>query len=115
MTPTQRTLKALREKGYVAAVTEKWNPYARIRQDLFGFIDGVALKPNEILGWQACAGSSVAAHVTKIREVCTDAAGAWLAAGGRIQVWGWRKVKVKRGMKAMRWEPRVVELETTTT
>jgi len=33
-----------------------------------------------------------------------------MVAGGRIQVWGWRKTKLKRGGKAMRWTARVVEV-----
>jgi hypothetical protein len=37
--PTQLSLKKLREEGYTVAVVEHWNSFARIRQDLFGFID----------------------------------------------------------------------------
>ena len=33
MTPTQRSLKYLREQGYTVAITERWNPFARIRQE----------------------------------------------------------------------------------
>ena len=39
MSPTQRSLKMMRERGYLCAITEHWNPFAKIRQDLFGFID----------------------------------------------------------------------------
>ena len=39
ITPTQRTLKHMRERGYTCQVVEHWNPFARIRQDLYGFID----------------------------------------------------------------------------
>ena len=41
--PTQLSLKKLREEGYTVAVVEHWNSFARIRQDLFGFIDLLAL------------------------------------------------------------------------
>ena len=47
MTPTQRTLKYLREIGYHAEVVERWNPHARIRQDLFGFGDIIAIRWGE--------------------------------------------------------------------
>ena len=37
--PTQRTLKRLRDLGYLAEVVERWNPHAKVRNDLFGFGD----------------------------------------------------------------------------
>lgn len=40
--PTQRSLAYLRERSYVAEITEHWNAHAGIRQDLFGVIDIVA-------------------------------------------------------------------------
>ena len=33
MTPTARTLHHLRKLGYRAAIVEKWNPFAKVRQD----------------------------------------------------------------------------------
>lgn len=36
MSPAQRSLAALKQLGYRAKVVEKWNPFAKIRQDLFG-------------------------------------------------------------------------------
>lgn len=112
LSPTQRTLAALRNRGCLAAVAEKWNPYAGthgIRQDLFGFIDVLAIEPGKIgcLGVQCCASSGMAAHRRKIIEDCADAAADWLRADNRIELWGWRKVKLKRGGKAERWAPRV--------
>lgn len=100
--PTQRSLAHMREQGYVCAVVEKWNPHARIRQDLFGFIDVICVKGEEIVGVQACsgAGGDVAARVRKISEhenwplIC-DAI--------RVVVHGWRKSKG-------RWVLREVEL-----
>ena len=42
--PTQRTLARLRQEGALeVAIVEHWNPHARIRQDLFGFIDILAI------------------------------------------------------------------------
>lgn len=117
LSPTQRTLAALRDRGMTAAVVEKWNAFASpfgIRQDLFGFIDVLALDPERpghgFLGVQCCAGSGLAAHRTKIIVECNQEAFAWVRAGGRIEIWGWRKVKLERGGKAMRWVPRVVQV-----
>lgn len=52
--PTQRTLAALRKLGYLAAVVEKWNHGAHIRQDLFGFIDVLAIGGGDCM---ACTGT----------------------------------------------------------
>lgn len=89
--PTQRSLKLLRDRGHTAAVVEKWNPHAKIRQDLFGVIDIVALGENETIGVQACAYSSVSARVKKIAE--SDAIARLRAAGWRVLVHGWHKKK----------------------
>ena len=86
--PTQRSLKFLREEGYLVAVVEKWNPHAKIRQDLFGWIDLVALKDNETLAVQATS-TNVQIRVRKITESLT--VDAVRKAGWRIVVHGWRK------------------------
>jgi hypothetical protein len=89
MTPTARTLTALRRAGYVAAVVEKWIAQAGIRKDLFGCIDLVAVRRDEagVLGVQATTLSNVSTRVEKAKgqaELRT-----WLAAGNRFEVWGW--------------------------
>src|SRR5262245_7637632 len=95
--PTQRTLAHLRAAGYpLVQVVEGWNPYARIRQDLFGIIDVVAVGA-DIVGVQATSGSNVSARVAKIVE--SEALPILRKAGIRIVVHGWGKV---RG----RWRPR---------
>lgn len=71
---------------------ERWNPHARIRQDLFGFVDLVVLDGGRgPLAVQATSGSNHAARVAKIQDECREAALAWLECGGRIEVWSWRK------------------------
>ena len=115
--PTQRSLKWLRQRGFTAAITEHWNPHARLRQDLFGFVDIVALCPvvdmvslhsvHGIVAVQTTSGSNVAARIKKIREL--GAAKEWLEAGGKIWVHGWRKVGA-RGKRKL-WECREVRLE----
>jgi hypothetical protein len=111
LSPTQRTLRELRQQGRIAAITEKWNQHVGphgIRQDLFGFVDLLVLCPeNGFVGVQCCAGSGHASHRRKIVERCTEYALAWLEAGGRIELWSWSKRKLKRDGKAMRWVPRV--------
>lgn len=89
MSPTQRTLKLLREDNWLAQVVERWNPFAHVRQDLFGVIDVVAVRPGEILGVQCCAASSAAARLAK--AVAEPKLRAWLEAGGSFVVHSWGK------------------------
>lgn len=70
VSPTQRSVKYLREQGWTVAVVEHWNPYARIRQDLFGFADLIAVKRAMFpLLVQVTSGSNVAARITKIKSL----------------------------------------------
>ena len=113
ISPTSRTLEYIRSQGWIADVAEKFNPYAGKfgkRKDLFGFIDIVALGENCINGIQSC-GSAFSEHDKKIREdpLVAENALKWLDCGGRILLIGWRKTKLKRGGKAMRWTPRIKE------
>lgn len=91
--PTQRTLKTLREDGWLVQVVERWNPYAKIRQDLYGFIDLLAIKRGRILGVQVTSGSSHAARVKKI--LATEAAILWLESGAELEVRSWRRLGKK--------------------
>ena len=106
---TSRTLEYLRNKGWEAGIVERFNSFAGrrgVRQDLFGVIDIVALGDNKIIGVQSC-GSSFSKHDKKILD--NPLALRWLRSGGRLLLIGWGKVKLKRGSKAMRWQPRVKE------
>jgi hypothetical protein len=88
MTPTQRSLAYLRDEGYLVAIVEHWNPFARIRQDLFGFIDLLAIRRDETLAVQVTA-SGVSSRVKKIEA--SPHLGRVREAGWRLHVHGWRK------------------------
>lgn len=102
MSPTARSLQVLRQLGYTAGIVEKWNAFAKIRIDLFGIIDIVAIKPNEILGVQATTGSNHSSHVKK--ALGSSNLALWRASGGRFEIWSWAK-QGKRG-EFKRWELR---------
>ena len=106
--PTARSLKRIRMDGWTAAVTERWNPYAGIRQDLFGFIDVLAIREGAVgcLAIQATTGDNATKRMAKAAGV--EHLKTWLAAGNRFEVWAWRKMKVKRGGKAVRWSCRII-------
>jgi len=98
--PTQRSLALLRKEGYTAQVVEKFNPFAHIRQDLFGFIDIVAIKTGTpgVLGVQTTTQAHVAEHEAKIRK--TEAFKVWLASGNHLEIHGWAK-RGKRGKRKL--------------
>lgn len=105
--PTQRTLAALRAQGRTCGIVERFIGPLNIRKDLFGIIDIIALDHTGVIGVQSC-GTAYSAHMKKIVEEHRDDAIRWLEAPGTsLELWGWRKVKVKRGGKAMVYQPRV--------
>lgn len=111
---TQRTLRALRARGLVAAIVEKRNAYAGphgLTQDLFGIIDVLALDPERgVIGVQSC-GTAFNQHLQKLIVEKAQETSDWLSTPGTsLELWGWRKVKLKRGGKAERWTPRVVQI-----
>ncbi len=87
--PTARSLEHLRKAGYLAQVVEKWIPAVKRRQDLYGFIDILAIRDNEVLGVQATSGDHVAERIDKIAN--HENVSAVRKAGIRIVVHGWRK------------------------
>lgn len=87
--PTQRSLALLREKYPLVQVVEKWNPHARIRQDLYGIIDILCVGDRETVAVQTTSGSSVSARVKKMTD--SPALPHLREAGWRILVHGWTK------------------------
>jgi len=107
--PTQRSKAKLQKDGYLVAITERWNSFTRIRQDLFGFIDLIALRGNETLAVQTTSGANVSARIDKIKSL--QAARVWLESPNRkIIVHGWRKVGA-RGKRKL-WDCRTVNITT---
>lgn len=105
--PTQRSLRHLRDNNWTAEITEHWNPFAHIRHDLFGFCDILAISPGR--GFLAVQTTSAVNFNKRVGKVKAEPkAGLWLASGGRIQVHGWSK-KGPRGKRKI-WQCRVLEI-----
>lgn len=105
MTPTQRSLKHLRELGYQAQVVEQWNAYAKVRIDLWGCIDILAIRPGEpVLGVQCTSPSNLSQRVAKCRELGQT----WLSTGSRLEAWAFRKLK---GHRSLQLDRRVIHKE----
>jgi len=99
--PTQLSLKKLREEGYLVAITERWNAFAKIRQDMFGFIDLLAIKDGEILAVQTTTASNMSARASKIAD--SEHVGMVRKSGMKIHIHGW----IKNGRK---WECKVMDV-----
>ena len=115
LSSVQRTLRACCEQGRYVEKVEQWVTYGKpkpglpagTRRDAFGFIDIIAIDTDAIVAIQACT-SGRAEHKMKILE--SEYSLAWLKAGGRIELWSWSKLKMKRGGKAVRWTPRIEQV-----
>lgn len=107
MTPIQRTQKLLKEQGYIVANCERKMPCTPagfkgrlITQDLFGFIDTLAIKnvPHylpDLLAVQTTSGAHHADHIAKIHAA---PAFFMLRRVMRIEIWSW----AKRGARGKR-------------
>lgn len=109
LSPTQRTLRAMREQGRICGIVERFlmhvGPYGK-RQDLFGFIDLIAIDPVDgIIGVQSC-GQDFVGHIRKMNEERNEVMFEWLK-HAKVELWGWRKIRLKKGSKIKRWCPRI--------
>lgn len=109
--PTERTLALLRKEGHLTAVVEKFNPYIKIRQDLFGFIDVVAIHPKVVgvLAVQTTSGTNLMTRIAKAQKL--KALKAWLISGNHLEFHGWRKMGKAGKRKLWQVDRRIVTLE----
>jgi hypothetical protein len=88
---TKLSLDHLRGLGYVVDVVERWVPAPvgghKIRRDLFGILDLVAIRDGETLGVQTTTKGEISKRARKIAE--SEHVGALREAGWRLVVHGW--------------------------
>jgi hypothetical protein len=94
--PTKRSLKLMRDQGYLCEVTERWNPFAKIRQDLYNFVDILCIKDGKTVAVQTTSYSNMSARIKKIKEL--DTYPIVRSAGWEIVVHGWKKDKSGKWM-----------------
>lgn len=107
MSPTQRSLKYLRDLQWTVEVVEKYNFFSKTRKDLFGFGDLLALRDTdadgiylddgpEILIVQTTTKNNMKARINKI----TDSPHIALVrkCGILVHVHGWYKLRGKWGV-----------------
>lgn len=79
----------------------------KVRQDLFGFIDILALTDNYTVGLQVTSGTNLSARIAKLRESKIEPkVRAWLAEHRRLLLLGWRELATP----VPHWSPRVLEV-----
>jgi len=114
LSPSQRTIRELKDRGIICGVVERWIPNPKLpgggmRKDFLNIIDIVALDAGAVLGIQCCGASGFAEHDRKI--LASEMSPEWLKAGAVLELWSWRKIKLHRGGKALRWKPRIRRYE----
>lgn len=121
ISPTQRSLKWLKEQGYYCDKVEQWIQFAPgdprkqfspgQRKDLFGFIDIISITDDQTLAVQSC-GQSFSEHLKKLQDERRENVLKWLSCPGRtLLLIGWRKIKKVRGGKLKIWSPRLLFFE----
>ena len=105
MSPTQRTQAELRKQGYSVSICERKIPctpagYKGLlkTQDLFEFIDTMAVNDFHLLAVQSTDGGH---HATRVNKIMSLEVAKSLAYHMDIEVWSWSK-RGPRG-KAKRW------------
>lgn len=100
MTPSQRTVKHLKDQGYMVATVEYYNYFTKRRHDLFNVIDILAIGNGETLAVQVTSKSNMSARIRKIEEC--EALPEMLRSGWRVIVHGWfRKPNGRYELKEM--------------
>ena len=66
--PCQLSLAYLRKQGWVCGITERFNRFANIRQDLWGFVDIMAVRQGELLAVQTTSTPHLNDHLAKLRS-----------------------------------------------
>ena len=94
--PTQLSLRHLRNEGWLVDVCERWvpnpgHPGGGKRRDLFGLVDLVAIREEVTMGVQTTDHTSVSAHLTKMTDADHRRALIELiGAGWLVAIHGWR-------------------------
>lgn len=103
--PTTRSKKLLESEGWRVAIVEKWNHHCKIRQDLWGFADLIAMNPTEgrTCLIQTTSASNFSARKKKV--LANPDAHLWITTGNEIFIHGWKK------NKSNRWECREERLD----
>jgi len=112
MSPTQRSRQELESRGYHVEKVEYFNAYSHRMKDLWGFIDLLCLKKDEVLAVQVTGGmNNKPSHIKKMNE--NELLPLVKSAGIKIELHTWRKLnigKFKNGNPKRGWVNDIVKL-----
>lgn len=91
MSPLQRSKKLMETGGATVAIVERWNPFAKIRQDLFGIIDLLGIHSGGTWAVQVTTLGHMKDHRAKM--LASPNLAKIKQAGWAVQLHGWRKLK----------------------
>lgn len=96
--PLARSMAFHKAKGHYVSKTERYNPFSKRLNDLYGFIDMVVMDDQMgLLGVQVTTTKNMNARLAKIRSIPESTV--WLNKGLRIQVEGWALQGPRGGRK----------------
>lgn len=101
LSPTQRSLKLLRDEGLTVAVVEKWIPGANIRKDLFDCWDLACVGRGKFSLVQVTTLAHIGERAKKIADHPVTAE--LRKAGVGLFIHGWRELKSG-------WEAKVLDV-----
>ena len=89
---TVKSRDKLKSEGFTLVETvERWNSFARVKNDLFGIIDVLAVAGGETLAVQVTSRDNMSSRRKKITE--SEAFPELVKAGWRVELHGWYKEK----------------------
>lgn len=88
---TQKSVDRYRKQGYLCQNVEKYNAFTKRKNDVFGFIDILCVKENDIVGIQTTSKDNMSSRKKKILE--HENYSIVKSSGLRIVVHGWKKEK----------------------
>lgn len=106
------TTDKLRKDHWLVGITEHYNFYGKVRQDLFGFADLLCIKPPDTLAVQITDSGGNAQHIRDV--IASVPAKVFLLAGNKIEIWAWRELIKKNldGSKSKRckWKEKITKI-----
>jgi hypothetical protein len=103
-----RTMKWLRDRGFLADNVERYNAYTKRRNDWCQFADIIAIhEEHKVWFVQTTSGTNHASHFNQM--VRNEKVLKTMKCGGKVILISWSK-RGKKGKRKL-WTPRIVQLE----
>ena len=102
-----KAAKTLDRKAILAAVRNlKARSTPGVRQDLFGFLDVLAMTGEGVVGIQSTSHSNIRARFLKMRDDKLEHVRTCLRSGVVVEIWGWRYFEKK--VERRNWWPTIL-------